>query len=216
MWRCLQKTPPFSKYTLLCLKTMDIDDCELVNKCLSGDKNAFEQLVKRHSHRVFRIIHRFFHDNFLIEDIAQEVFIKAYSSLKTYSQKSPFENWLAKITIHTCYRQLQIQTRQKRDIQFELLSGEQVLLDSLCLTPSRSNIMDPEKRVLLRDLVDKIMLQLSPKEKIILILTEVEGMSVKEVSELMGLSLLNIKVRNYRARKHAMKIMKSLSRKDKP
>ena len=59
---------------------MAINDRALVNKCLSGDKTAFEQLMKRHSRRVFRIIHRFFNDKFLIEDIAQEVFINAYTT----------------------------------------------------------------------------------------------------------------------------------------
>ncbi len=52
---------------------MDIDDCVLVNKCLSGDKTAFEHLEKRHSPRVFHIIYRFFNDALLIKDIAHVI-----------------------------------------------------------------------------------------------------------------------------------------------
>lgn len=195
---------------------MNFDDHALVNKCLSGNKTAFEQLVKHHSRRVFQIIHRFFNDKLLIEDIAQEVFIKAYTSLKTYSQKSAFENWLSKIAINACYRQLQIQRRHKENLQYDLFQEDYTMLDSFCLTSSRSDTINPEKRALLRELTEKIMLQLSSKEKMILILTEVDGMSVKEVSELMGLSPLNIKVSNFRARKHAMKVLKAISRKDIP
>ena len=192
---------------------MNIDDQALVNKCLSGDKTAFEQLVKHHSHRVFRIIHRFFNDRFLIEDIAQEVFIKAYTSLETYSQKKPFENWLSKITVHICYRQLQIQKKNRDVLKNGFLPEDLSVLDSFCLAPISSDNLDPEKRALLRDITDRVLKQLSPKEKMVLILTEVEGMSVKEVSEVMGLSQINTKVRNFRARKHAIHILKSLSRK---
>ena len=191
---------------------MAINDRALVNKCLSGDKTAFEQLVKRHSRRVFRIIHRFFNDKFLIEDIAQEVFINAYTSLETYGQKKPFLNWLSKITVHICYRQLQIQRKNRENIKSDFFPEDSSMLDDFCLTISAPDNIDPEKKALLRDITDKILQQLSPKEKMVLILTEVEGMSVKEVSDLMGLSPINIKVSNFRARKHAMKALKALSR----
>lgn len=191
---------------------MNFDDHTLVNKCLSGDKKSFEQLVRRHSHRVFHIIHRFFNDKYLIEDISQEVFIKAYTSLKTYGQKSPFENWLAKISIHACYRQLQVQRKQRKYMQRNLLPEDCVVLDNFCLTSSHSHNINPEKRALLKELTEKILLQLSPKEKVVLILTEVEGMTTQELSQLMDLSLVNIKVIKYRAKRHALKVLKTLSK----
>lgn len=191
---------------------MNFDGHTLVNKCLSGDKKAFEQLVKLHSHRVFQIIHRFFNDKYLAEDIAQEVFIQAYSSLKTYRQERPFENWLAKITIHACYKQLQIQKKYRKNLQSDITIEDCALLDNFCLTPSRSHNSNPERRAQLRELVEKILSQLSPKEKMVLILTEVEGMSTQEVSQLMDLSSVNIKVIKFRARKRALKILKSLSK----
>jgi RNA polymerase sigma-70 factor (ECF subfamily) len=193
---------------------MDIDDRVLVQKCLSGDKTAFEQLVKRHSPRIFHIIHRFFNDKLLIEDIAQEVFIKAYTSLESYGQKSPFENWLSKIAIHVCYRQLQIQRKHEKNLYSDFLNEEYLSLDNFCLTTSSLNRNDSEKKTMLREIVEKILLRLSAKEKMILILTEVEGMTVQEVSQLMGLSPINIKVGKLRARRHAMKILKDLSRKN--
>lgn len=191
---------------------MNINDLTLVKKCLSGDKKAFEQLVKRHSYRIYRVIHRFFNDRFLIEDIAQEVFIQAYSSLKTYRQKSPFENWLAKIAIHACYRQLRIQRKYRKNLQSDILPDDFTLLNNFCLDPSQSNNINPERRTLLRELTEKILIQLSPKERMILILTEVEGMTTQEVSQLMELSSVNIKISKFRARKHALKVLKNLSK----
>ena len=191
---------------------MNFDDHTLVNKCLSGDKKAFEQLVRRYSHRVFHIIYRFFNDKYLAEDIAQEVFIQAYYSLKTYRQERPFENWLAKIATHACYRQLQIQRKHRKNLQSNITPEDCALLDNFCLTPSHSHNSNPERRTLLRELVEKILLQLSPKEKMVLILTEVEGMTTQEVSQLMELSPVNIKVVKFRAKRHALKVLKTLSK----
>ena len=86
---------------------MQRDDVTLVQETLSGNKEAFEQLIRLYSPRVFHIIYLFFHDKMAVEDIAQDVFIKAYTSLPSYSQKRPFKNWLSAIAVHACYRQLQ-------------------------------------------------------------------------------------------------------------
>ena len=191
---------------------MNFDDHTLVNKCLSGDKKAFEQLVRRYSPCVFHIIHRFFNDKFLVADIAQEVFIKAYTSLKTYRQKSPFENWLLKITIHICYRQLQIQRKHRKTLQSDISSEDCALLDGFCFPSHHVNTVNQEQRALYRDIVEKILQKLSPKEKMVLILTEVDGMTTQEVSQLMGLSPVNIKVVKFRAKRHALKVLKTLSK----
>ena len=70
--------------------------------------------------------------------------------------------------------------------------------------------MDPEKKLILEELAEKILVRLSTKERMILVFTEMEGRSIKEVSTLMGISTINVKVNNYRARKNARKILNSL------
>jgi len=70
--------------------------------------------------------------------------------------------------------------------------------------------MDQEKKLILKELAEKILVKLSAKERMIIVLTEVEGRSIKEVSNLMGISTVNVKVSNYRARKNARKILNSL------
>jgi RNA polymerase sigma factor (sigma-70 family) len=73
--------------------------------------------------------------------------------------------------------------------------------------------MDQEKKLILKELTEKILVKLSPKERMLIVLTEVEGRSIKEVSTLMGISAVNAKVSNYRARKNARKILNSLIKK---
>ncbi len=192
---------------------MKNDEIELVRKTLSGDKSAFDRLVKIASPRVFGIIHRFFRGKQQAEDIAQEVFIRAYRSLHTYAQEKPFANWLSTITVRMCYRELKKEKNNPERSEASLNSDSCSIIDSFCFDPESLNSMDQEKKLILKELTEKILAKLSPKERMLIVLTEVEGRSIKEVSNLMGMSAVNVKVSNYRARKNARKILNSLIKK---
>ena len=192
---------------------MDRDDRTLISRCLSGDKKAFEPLVKRHSSRVFRIVHRFFNDRLVIEDIAQEVFLKAYTSLSTYRRESPFEHWLSKIAVNMCYYYLRRQGSDRLSFESDFAAQEISLFQEISLGSIRTDTGDPSKRLMFRDLIEKIMQHLSAKEKMVLILSAVEGMSVQEIAALMDISSINVKVTKSRARKRALHLLKDLSRK---
>ena len=187
------------------------NDIAYVKKTLEGDTAAFDQLVKSYSQRVFQIVYRFFKEKPMVEDIAQEVFINAYTSLDTFSQKSPFGNWLAAITVRTCYHQLKKEKTRRENPESSFSSEEAALLDGFCFNQHDHGYSSSEKAIMLRDLMNKVLCQLSPKETMLLMLTEVEGNSVREVAQLMGLSLINVKVSNFRARKHALQVIKALS-----
>jgi len=192
---------------------MDIDDRKLISRCLSGDKKAFEPLVKRYSPRVFRIVHRFFSDRMVIEDIAQEVFLKAYTSLSAYRQESPFENWLSKIAVNMCYQHLRTQRRDRISFETDFTGQDISLLQGIADGTIWSGTEDSAKRLMFRNLIDKIMQHLSAKEKVVLILSEVEGMSTQEIAAQMEISSINVKVIKFRARKRALSLLKGLSRK---
>jgi len=113
--------------------------------------------------------------------------------------------------VHICYRKLKIQKKRAESLESDLLPEEISNLDNYIAHYPYSSSLDPEKRALLRDITDKILHHLSAKEKMILILSEVEGKTLNEISELMGLSTINVKISKFRARKHAMKVLKSLS-----
>jgi RNA polymerase sigma-70 factor (ECF subfamily) len=191
---------------------MPFDDCTLVDRCRRGDQDAFEELAKRYSPRIFRIINRFFRDPAIVEDIAQEVFRKVCRSLHTYAGKSPFENWASAIILNTCYQQLDERRRRENIFLAEPEIAERLALDAFCLTPGNENSADPEQKALLRDLVEKIVRQLLPKERMILTLMEVEGLTAEGIARLWGMSRVSVKVRAYRARKHALKIFKTLAK----
>jgi len=192
---------------------MSTDDQSLVRQSLSGDNAAFDELVKRYSPRVFHVAQRFFKDKYTVEDIAQEVFLKAYTSLHTFGQQKPFDHWLTAIAFNTCYRELGKQKNAHEHVVAEFNDTECHELSDFILNGSYAAHADPEKKALLRDLADKILVKLSPREKMILILMEVEGMTLEEVSKLWGISSLTLKVCAFRARRHARKILMAVLKK---
>src|SRR2546430_17605975 len=78
-------------------------DRELVRRAQREDKEAFEELVRRHQHRVFAVAGGILRRREDVEDIAQQVFVKAYFSLKRFDQRAAFSTWLYKITVNECW-----------------------------------------------------------------------------------------------------------------
>jgi RNA polymerase sigma-70 factor (ECF subfamily) len=115
------------------------EEDELIRASLASDEDAFEKLVRRHSPRVFSIIGSFFRRRDQVEDIAQEVFSKAYFSLATFTLGRSFEAWVARIAVNACYDHLRAQRRrieqqlphetQQEDEWFELQMLEVILID---------------------------------------------------------------------------------------
>src|SRR5690348_5749217 len=79
------------------------EDRELVRRAQAQDKDAFEELVRRHQHRVFAVAGGILRRREDVEDIAQQVFVKAYFSLKRFDQRAAFSTWLYKITVNECW-----------------------------------------------------------------------------------------------------------------
>src|ERR1041384_6128534 len=100
------------------------DDRELVRRAQREDKGAFEELIRRHQHRVFAVAGGIIRRREDVEDIAQQVFVKAYFSLKRFDQRAAFSTWLYKITVNECWDMLR--KRKVRPLEYEAdLSEEQ-------------------------------------------------------------------------------------------
>src|SRR5579859_8263533 len=93
------------------------DDRDLVRRAQGGDKEAFEELVRRHQHRVFAVAAGILRRREDVEDIAQQVFVKAYFSLKRFDQRAAFSTWLYKITVNECWDLLR--KRKARPLVYE-------------------------------------------------------------------------------------------------
>lgn len=172
-------------------------DEALVAATLAGDDHAFAELVSRHRTRVFSTASRFARDGHQLDDIAQEVFVRAFRHLGKFRGDAPFEHWLARITVSACYDFL----RKERRIR------EQVSLDAHAFDLRDSGVEAAIAAGRARELVEFAMRQLSPDERLILTLAELEERSMREISELTGWSETNVKVRAFRARQSLKKVL---------
>src|SRR5215470_17757374 len=93
------------------------NDRELVRRAQKEDKEAFEELVRRHQARVFAVAGGILRNKEDVEDIAQQVFLKAYFSLKRFDQRAAFSTWLYKITVNECWDLLR--KRKARPLVYE-------------------------------------------------------------------------------------------------
>jgi RNA polymerase sigma-70 factor (ECF subfamily) len=180
------------------------DERELVRLAQNGTVEAFEELVRRHQQRVFAVVARILHRREDVEEIAQQVFLKAYVSIRRFDMRSAFSTWLYKIAVNECWDSLR--KKKVRPLVYESdLSEEQVQrLDSYA-TVGRSPA-GPDEQAQARELVELLLSSLSEEDKRILLLKEVEGLSVQEIAEIFGLNVNTVKVRMFRARAAMMDV----------
>jgi len=174
-------------------------DEHLVEATIGGDDYAFAELTRRHKSRVFGVAARFARDASEIEDICQEVFVQAYFKLRQFRRDSPFEHWVMRITTFKCYDYL-----RKRRRDGPAISAD-VLLES-GYEPSAPEAPSPHPDL---ERLHAAMAQLSPKERLIITLLELEERSVQDIASLTGWSAANVKVRAFRARATLRKLMEN-------
>jgi RNA polymerase sigma-70 factor, ECF subfamily len=175
------------------------DDRELVRRGQAGDKGAFEELVRRHQHRVFAVAGGILRRREDVEDIAQQVFVKAYFSLKRFDQRAAFSTWLYKITVNECWDLLR--KKKVRPLLYESdLSEEQVQQFSASETLD-SGAQDVSDKLEAQQQVENLLQGLDERDRMMLILKEVEGFAIGEIAEILDLNANTVKVRLFRARR---------------
>jgi RNA polymerase sigma-70 factor, ECF subfamily len=174
------------------------DDRELVQKAQNGNKEAFELLVARHQGRVFAVAGGILRNREDVEDISQQVFLKAYFSLKRFDQRSAFSTWLYKITVNECWDLLR--KKKVRPLVFESeLSEEQAHLYQS--TEQRADFApDVSDQLEAREQLEQWLDCLEERDRTMLVMKEVQGFTVEEIAELMEINGNTVKVRLFRAR----------------
>jgi len=171
-------------------------DDSLIRATLAGDDGAFAQIVTRYKRRVFSLALRFTQDRDELDDICQEVFIKAYDNLKKFRREAPFEHWITKIATRVCYDALRSQRHGNNQV-----TGERTLEVQDHAADARNNAREA------RELLAWALAQLKPDERLVITLMELEEKSVKETVDLTGWSESNVKVRAHRARQALKRIL---------
>lgn len=174
------------------------EERELVRLAQRGQESAFEELVRRHQHRVFALVSGILRRQEDVEDIAQQVFLKVYLSLRKFDQRAAFSTWLYKITVNECWDYLR--KKKVRPLVYEAdLSEEQVSrLDGIVSAERVS--LNPNERAEVKQLLERMLDKLPEQDRQLLVLKEIEGFSVQELAEILNLNVNTVKVRLFRAR----------------
>ncbi len=188
---------------------MERTDAELIKAVLGGDSASFEPLITKYSPKVFATVRRYARRETEVEDIAQEVWLKAFQKLGSFRGEAPFEHWLMRMTVRTCYDFLRGHQRNREDTFSDLTQEEGDWLERHASQPESVE----EHAEAARALVGRLMEGLSPSARLVITLLEIEEKSVKEIAELTGWSIPLVKVRAFRARAEMRKLLARLERK---
>lgn len=186
---------------------MERTEAELIGAVLQGDAASFEPLVERYSPRVFATARRYARRESEVEDIVQEVWLKAFQKLGSFRGDAPFEHWLMRLTVRTCFDFLRGHQRNRETTFCELSQPESDWLEHFVAEPEAAEA-DADAA---RQLVARLLEQLSPAARLVITLLEIEERSVKEIAELTGWSVPLVKVRAFRARAQMRKALAKLS-----
>lgn len=182
-------------------------DSEIIAAIRGGDASRFEELVRRYQSRLFSTARRYARREDEVEDIVQEVFLKAFSKLDSWRGEAPFEHWLMRLAVRTCYDFLRSHQRNREHSLSEFTDQETDWLETFVAAPG-ANPADADAA---RSLVSRVLEQLSPANRMIITLLELEDRPVKEIAELTGWSVPLVKVRAFRARAEMKKILQRMA-----
>jgi len=175
------------------------EDFKLVARFKKGDQQAFELLVRKHKMTVFNTIYSIMGNIQEADDIAQEVFLKVYTKAGSFRGESSFSTWLYRIVVNSCLDELR--KRKNRIISYETeFSQEEKLKLKDVLASKEEDVSEELRRKELEDIIQKGMNSLPEKDRIILTLKEIEGLSYSEISQIMKISLGKVKIWLFRAR----------------
>jgi RNA polymerase sigma-70 factor, ECF subfamily len=176
-----------------------VDDRELVRRAQGEDQEAFEELVRRHQQRVTAVAGGILRQREDVEDISQQVFVKAYFSLKRFDQRAAFSTWLYKITVNECWDLLR--KRKVRPLVYESNLSEEQARQYGAPEERSTPAADISDRLVARQSVERLLECLDERDRMMLILKEVEGFAVDEIAEILDLNANTVKVRLFRARR---------------
>ncbi len=187
---------------------MERTDAELIAAVLKGDAASFEPLVQKYSPRIFATARRYARRESEIEDIAQDIWLKAFERLESFRGEAPFEHWLMRLAVRTCYDSLRAHQRNRETTFTELSEPEEDWLARFVSQPDAAS----ESADAARQLITRVLEQLSPAARLVITLQEIEQRSVKEVAELTGWSVPLVKVRAFRARAEMRKVLSRIAK----
>ena len=191
-----------------------LPDEEIIRRVLVGDTDLFEELLMRYQEHVGRIVGGHVPRE-MVDEVAHDVFVRAYTSLPTYSFRTPFSHWLSTFAVLTCYDAWRTVSARKEvplSGPSEVPDEQQQWTEHVLARESKERFDAMIQQQDATNLLQWALAQLSPENRMVVTLVHLEGHSVREAAELLGWTVVNVKVRSHRARQQLRKILETLLR----
>lgn len=185
-------------------------DLELARSARGGDESAFEEILRRYSPRVFRFASRFFRQRSLVEDAAQEVFLKAFTELGKFEGRGSMEGWLTRITTNTCLNLLRSSKRRPELTVSDLTEEQSTWVENKLADVAMERHQSSERSLVAADLAGRVLETLPPDDQLVLTMMDGDDASVKDVVEMTGWSEAKVKVKAFRARRRMRQAVEKL------
>ena len=182
------------------------EDLALVDKARSGDEKAFATLVNKYQSQIYNFAYRYCNDRQEAEDLAQEVFIKAYRNLAGFRGDAKFRTWLYQITKNQAINRVRMLSRRLklRFSGYANSDGDDPIDRVECERPGQQDIIEGREE---QKVVQRAILRLNPTFRVALILRDIEDLSYEEISTILELPEGTVKSRIHRARSELKKLL---------
>lgn len=184
------------------------DEAALVRRVQARDELAFREIVDRYQTKVYSIIYGILRNHNDAEDIAQQVFSKVYFSIKNFDFRSSLLTWIYKITVNECYDYLRKKRVRKLVYESDFTEDDANKMEGGVAVDGK---MPADQSLANRDLILKLLEKISAEDRQLMLLKEVEGHSVEELSQMTGMNENTIKVKLFRARQKLVKAAQRLT-----
>ncbi len=179
---------------------MTTNDQVYINKILNGDTNAFAVLVNRYKDLVYTLSLRMMKNREEAEEVAQDTFIKTYSSLNKFKGDSKFSTWIYRVAYNTCLDRLKKNKRQQYTVAIDEYTEHHV--------KTIDNALDKIEEQEKQQAIKKCLELLPSEDSFLLTLYYFDELSLNEISKIVGLKPNNVKVKIFRSRKKLATILK--------
>jgi RNA polymerase sigma-70 factor (ECF subfamily) len=190
-------------------QSFDLAGC--LDRVRRRDQTAARELVEHLHPLVIRIVRAHLPRRVSEEDLAQDIFLKMFTRIDQYQGAVPFTHWVSRIAVTTCIDQLRAQKRRPELRWADLSERETDVLDSAI---TNENDVAPDEALAARELVQKLLGQLKPEDRMVIQYLDLDQKSIAEISQLTGWNKTLVKVRAFRARRKLQRFYRELTEKE--
>jgi RNA polymerase sigma-70 factor, ECF subfamily len=189
----------------------DVSDVDLVTRCQAGDTEAFDELVTRYRTRVFGMIYNMVHSEQDAWDLAQDSFLKAWKSIKRFRGRSSFYTWIYRIVMNVTIDWLRKKQVKGGGSEFDdSIQLKEVEPASKTVPKSEALPHEMMARSEIRARIDKAIAQLSPEQRAVILMKEIDDMQYHEIAEALGCSIGTVMSRLFYARKKLQNLLRDV------